>query len=351
MSAKTNRPAWRRMLKDPLMAALALSLGLHVAGALTWKLGDRLGWWKPGQLPKWVQAIQHLGAGAPKPIREAMPKPAASEARMTFIEVDPSHTTEPPKDAKYYGAVNARAANPEPARERSSKPKVDGREQPFEKVTENRPLTKAVEEPSKAFPLQPDFKAAEQVSKPSEKQTKAGDQKSEDQGETLMAKADPKPRTGATFGDPDQGLATETRERPRPRTLAEARARQGGIPGERSRMEGGASDPGEVTPDVKATGFGVYDARFVDAVRTAWFQAMGKEITGGGGDVQVRFNLHSDGRISGFQVVKSTVDELLTYYCRRAIEAPAPFEEWTPEMRREIGSNAREITFTFHYLR
>jgi TonB family protein len=77
---------------------------------------------------------------------------------------------------------------------------------------------------------------------------------------------------------------------------------------------------------------------------------MGSRVMGGAGQVQVRFHLRSDGRIENLVVVRSSVDELMTYYCRRAIEAPAPFEVWPPEMLREIGSTSREITFTFHYL-
>jgi hypothetical protein len=349
MSFVMNKSAVRRKLKDPLTVALALSLGLHLAAALTWKLGERLDWWKPGHLPKWVQVIQHLGTVAPEQ-KQASAKQAKQETLMTFIEVDPSLVAAPPEDAEHYGAVSTRAGNQKPVDTTKPRPKIDGREQPFEKTTENRPLTKETEEPSKAFPLQPDFKAAQSPDKVSEKQSKAGEQKVEEQGETLMAKAEPRPKKGATFGDPGEGLAAENQQRARPRTLAEAAARRGGVPGERTRTEGGVLNESPLAFNVKGTPFGAYDARFVDAVRESWYQAMGTQVTGGGGDVQVRFNLLSDGRITDLEVVRTTVDQLLTYYCRRAIEMPAPFEEWPPEMRREIGSNKREITFTFHYL-
>src|SRR5205814_7646939 len=50
------------------------------------------------------------------------------EIPLTFVEVDPSTaTTEPPKDAKYYGAHSSRAANEEPVIE-STVPKADGKQ-------------------------------------------------------------------------------------------------------------------------------------------------------------------------------------------------------------------------------
>ncbi len=66
--------------------------------------------------------------------------------------------------------------------------------------------------------------------------------------------------------------------------------------------------------------------------------------------VKIRFNLHQNGRVSGVMVEETSVNDLLTYYCRRAIEIGAAYEEWPTEMRREIGSNIREVTFTFRYL-
>jgi hypothetical protein len=40
---------------------------------------------------------------------------------------------------------------------------------------------------------------------------------------------------------------------------------------------------------------------------------------------------------------------LLGHVCENAINDPAPFAKWSDEMRRLVGQNYREITFTFYY--
>ena len=45
----------------------------------------------------------------------------------------------------------------------------------------------------------------------------------------------------------------------------------------------------------------------------------------------------------------STVGDLFAYLCRDAIENAAPFGQWPSDMRRMVGANFREITFTFYY--
>jgi hypothetical protein len=77
------------------------------------------------------------------------------------MEVDPALAApEPPKDAKYYGVVNAKAANPDATVE-TTDPKLDGKQ---EKV----PRLADVPKPEK-FPLQPappEPKPAEAAPKP-----------------------------------------------------------------------------------------------------------------------------------------------------------------------------------------
>ena len=39
----------------------------------------------------------------------------------------------------------------------------------------------------------------------------------------------------------------------------------------------------------------------------------------------------------------------MMYLCQRAVLDPAPFEKWPSDMRRIIGSDRREVRFTFYY--
>jgi len=65
--------------------------------------------------------------------------------------------------------------------------------------------------------------------------------------------------------------------------------------------------------------------------------------------VTLRFHLNYDGRITDMEVLENNVGDLLGYVCQKAIEDPAPFAAWPSDMRRMVGMNYREITFTFYY--
>jgi hypothetical protein len=67
------------------------------------------------------------------------------------------------------------------------------------------------------------------------------------------------------------------------------------------------------------------------------------------GKVTLRFHLNYDGRITDMEVLENTVGELLGDYCQDAVTDPAPFEQWPSDMRRMVGANFRELTFTFYY--
>jgi hypothetical protein len=49
------------------------------------------------------------------------------------------------------------------------------------------------------------------------------------------------------------------------------------------------------------------------------------------------------------KVNDNNVGELLCLLCQRAVLDPAPYARWPSDMRRVIGDNYREVTFTFYY--
>ncbi|MGC3958815.1 MAG: hypothetical protein QM813_13020 [Verrucomicrobiota bacterium] len=67
------------------------------------------------------------------------------------------------------------------------------------------------------------------------------------------------------------------------------------------------------------------------------------------GKVVVQFNLNYKGEITDIKVTENTVSEMLSLMCEKAIRDPAPFGEWTREMRLAVGEDSRRITFTFFY--
>ena len=116
-------------------------------------------------------------------------------------------------------------------------------------------------------------------------------------------------------------------------------------------QDGGAHH--RLTPsfDVQMTPFGAYDGALIRAVQSRWYnlldsQRFAEDRTG---RVTVSFKLESDGTVQDVEILENGVGAVLSYVCQAAIEEAAPFGKWPDDMRREIGANFREITFTFDY--
>ena len=67
------------------------------------------------------------------------------------------------------------------------------------------------------------------------------------------------------------------------------------------------------------------------------------------GRVVIEFRLNYDGRISDLKVVDSSVDEILSLLCQKAILDPSPYAKWPSDMRRKVDADYREVRFTFYY--
>jgi len=103
--------------------------------------------------------------------------------------------------------------------------------------------------------------------------------------------------------------------------------------------------------DAQATPFGDYDAKFVQAVTQKWYDLLDSQsfARDRSGRVTLHFNLNYDGSITEVTQLDNTVGPLYGYLCQQALTAPAPYAKWPEEMRRLIGGNVREMTFTFFY--
>jgi outer membrane biosynthesis protein TonB len=65
--------------------------------------------------------------------------------------------------------------------------------------------------------------------------------------------------------------------------------------------------------------------------------------------VVVEFRLNQDGRITNIRVVDSTVSQVLSWFCERAVLDPAPFKPFPSDLRRMMNTDYREIRFSFYY--
>ena len=238
-----------------------------------------------------------------------------NEEQLTFVEVA-QPTTEAPQNTKYYSSQNSRAADP--TKGNKDVPQLKGKQTEVAK-TENVPRPNVNK-------LQPSPPASQQKSQPA---IRPGD---------------------LTLGKPKN---SQPQEQPRPRTMKQASEQQAHrLPGVQMKQEGGTQRPALVPSfDVKATPFGAYDAAFIEAVTQRWDDLLDSRqfAMDRSGKVMLRFHLNYDGSIADMKVLGNTVGDILGYVCQKAVTDPAPFAPWPGDMRRMIGENYREITFTFYY--
>jgi hypothetical protein len=302
-SLRLSSPEMRR-----LGLALALSLALHLLGWGGYAAGKEFGWWQQWHWPTWLPRLA---------IMKIVPAPAPqnNEAQLTFVEVA-QPATEVPPNTKYYSSQNSRAADP--TKGNKDVPQLNGKQTEVVK-TENVPRPDFNK-------LQPANPAPQQKMQPA---TQAGD---------------------LTLGKPEN---SQQQEQERPRTIKQALAQQSHqLPGQQMKQEGGMHRQALVSSlDVKATPFGAYDAAFIAAVTQRWYDLLDSRqfAMDRSGKVTLRFHLNYDGSIADMKVLENTVGDVLGYVCQKAVTDPAPFSPWPSEMRRLIGENYREITFTFYY--
>lgn len=103
--------------------------------------------------------------------------------------------------------------------------------------------------------------------------------------------------------------------------------------------------------NVKASPLGDYNYRLVQAVQERWYQLLDerKFALERSGKVVIKFRLHMDGTVSDVRTDQSTVGDTYSFLCELAIMQPAPYGKWPSEVRRLIGRDTHDVTFTFNY--
>ena len=296
-----------RFENERLVLALLISLAVHLATFGGYELDKYFGWSQ--HLHWWHRAAKIKPQTPPMLVQNSEPQ--------IFVDVNPEQATaEPPPDAKYYSSKNSRAANPDADRDTDT-PKLNGKQADVPK-TEDATRQNF----NKLQPQSPDNE--QQESKP---EVQPGD---------------------LTVGKPED---SQQPKQQRPRTIREALA-QNHLQGIQMRQDGGVQRRAVVPSfDTLGTQFGTYDEAIIEAIQQYWdneldSQKFAEDRTG---RVTLRFHLNYDGTVTDMQVLDNTVGELLCYVCQQAIAGPAPFAAWPSDMRRMVGANYREITFTFYY--
>lgn len=318
--------------RQPVLAALAVSVLIHAFLLLTWRIGQSQGWWQHQPSFRLLTALFQRTLPPPPPARA--PTPAAAEqpkvVPLHFVDVDPSLPTETaPKDTPFYGERSSRAANPDATLD-SNRPKIDGQQEKLIRTEDSRK--------PKEFPLQPS-PPQEQAQKARPKNDLLSD----------LAKLDPSVRRPQDR-PADASLGEDATSRPaRPRTLAAVRDQAGPRAGERMRQDGGTKRRGRVAPDVEGSRWGAYDAEFIRIVEQNWHRLIDNtRLSFQSGKVVLQFQMTFDGRILDLKIEDNTTQDFQGFLCERSILDSVPYRPWPREMRTAMG-NMRSVQFTFYY--
>ena len=288
---------------------------------------ERLGWALVisflAHLVVWGGFVAGRQAGVWERLREisffhpaALPLPPVARVEETLVFVDVSQASpDAPDKAKYYSDRNSRAANPDP--DTADVPKITGTQTEVPKTETAARVSKL--QPAPLQPAPPETKPARPLSP----------------GALELAR-------------PEDASAQPGR----PRTVKQALAQQDKLPGRQMQQSGGVPRRQlSASFDARATPFGAYDRAIVEAVTQRWYDLLDSQrfALDRTGKVTIHFRLNQDGTVTGLIIAESTVGEILGYVCREAIAQAGPFGKWPSDMRRLIGENFRDITFTFHY--
>jgi outer membrane biosynthesis protein TonB len=320
--------------------ALALSLLIHLLFFGLWRLGLEQHWWQGGWRPSWLRALAQKMVMPVKVKIPARPAPQAEPTPLLFVDTDPALAVpEPPKNAKFYSANNVLAANKEIKKE-SDIPNITG--------SQTKELKATASGKPKAQALQPTPKPQESQEEKAASQPKS--RQSITPGDLVMAK--PRELMDTNQGKAEVGTGAGQEAQPehhRPRTIQEALAERGML-GQRTRQSGGVHNL-QADPSFTAIGtsYGDYDAEFINAVKTRWYQLLETHGETPPGQVVVEFTLLPTGRVTDFKVVSNSVDDLSGVICRSAILDNAPYRPWPKQMQIDLGADHRDVRFTFYY--
>lgn len=299
-----------RVEGDRVMIALAISMLVHVLIFGGYELRNDI------YLPHW---LRHLTAPKLQPQLVLVQK---EEEPLEFVTV-PNPSTEAPQTAKYFSNHNSVAADASQDRDLEN-PQLNGKQND---IPQTQDLMRSQATKSQSGADQREASNSSQGNGESKPSQSSGD---------------------LTLGKPSDS----TQEQPRPRTLKEAYEEMANhMPSMTMNENGGVQHHARVPSfNVRITGFGDYDERFVEAVSQNWYNLLDSQrfSLDRTGKVVLLFRLNYDGSISEMRFAENNVGDLLGYVCEKAVLDGAPYERWSDDMRLKLGNYA-DVQFTFDY--
>ena len=112
----------------------------------------------------------------------------------------------------------------------------------------------------------------------------------------------------------------------------------------------GVSRIGIAAFNVAGSPFGEYDKALIFAVQSRWYAVLNeKRMDVHAGTVVLLFDLRADGSVTNMAIKENSAGFDLGLYCEKAVVESAPFAPLPESLQRLIGSDTREIIFTFYY--
>lgn len=171
------------------------------------------------------------------------------------------------------------------------------------------------------------------------------------EGETIRERdvIDLGPQTGTDtpVRNPSEAQTAKPPGRPMPRPRLSPDVLRGPV----MRSDTGSFRAGALAVESRFTEFGAYQQRMYEAISAEWNRLayeVGIPVADRPSRVLVRFAVDANGAVSEVEVVETTAGILATQLCTDAIQARAPYGEWTESMRNRLG-DLTEVRIGFRY--
>lgn len=325
------------------------TLVVHVA--LMAVLPDRLTSPRSGE----QRAARSIDFVFPEP-EEEVPEPLPEE----YVATNPDVPSNPPDETRNFASRDQQAAQEEPPESETPEetPRVEGEELRSQNIVEGNPepaLPQGGGAPSERelarvedFPAVPERRPVPGLDDPEPDPEESGvaaeadvEEPGDDETRTIGINVPDEQRMS-----PDEATRRASAERPRPsprptlpRTHSAPVAER---PGTSSRL-------GEIAIDARRSEFGSYLERMLEAIERQWHSLARSHagVADSASRVRIRFKLDAAGHVEILEV-DSSASHTGTLICQDAIEARAPFGDWSEDMISVLGDE-QTMTITFHY--
>ena len=88
------------------------------------------------------------------------------------------------------------------------------------------------------------------------------------------------------------------------------------------------------------------------AINQKWFKLIDDKLGKGDtnvGEVVLKFELHSDGKITDMKIDKTSLPKLQTDICKEAVLGGVPYPHWSQAMLKTQKTNSFDVQFSFEF--